>query len=72
MAMFRAVDHFRRYVWGRKASAVLGVDLAVPKSAPFFQVEQVSSGHGRIQHGSTVATRSSLLAPGCPVKSAVF
>ena len=49
-----------------------GVDLAVQKSEPCLQAEQVSSALNLVRHISTGATRSSLLAPGYPVKVAVF
>ena len=64
--------HFRRHVWRRKVIAVPGADLAVQKSEPCLQAEQVNSVLNVKRHGSTGATRSSLLAPGLPVKVAVF
>ena len=72
MAVFWATDHFRRYAWRRKVTAVPRADLAVQKSEPCLQAEQVSSALNLVRHISTGATRSSLLAPGYPVKVAVF
>ena len=65
------MEYFRRYVW-RRVTPVAGVDLAVQKSELCLLAEQVSPALNLKQHGSTGATRSSLLALGCPVKVTVF
>ena len=69
-AVFWVMAHLRRYAW--KVTPVTGIDLAVQKSEPCLQTEQVISALNFIRHGSTGASRSSLLVPGCPVKVAVF
>ena len=57
-AVVRVVDHFKRYVWRRKATA--SVDLAVQMPEPSLRAEQVSSALDLlIRPGSTVVTRSS-------------
>ena len=74
MAVFWAVNYFKRYVWRRTFTAVLGVDLAVQMSMSSLQAGYISSALDLliIRRRSNVASRSSLLTPGCLVKAAVF
>ena len=55
-----------------KGHCCVRVDLAVQKSEPYLQAEQVSSALNLLRHESTGATQSSSLARGRPVKIAVF
>ena len=72
MALLLGCEPLQMVCMEEVGTAVPGVDPVVQKSEPSFQAEQVSSELDLLRHGSTGVTRSSLLAPGCPAKVAMF